>query len=214
LFPGLYTPSGKPFIEHLVGTASILVALRRSPDTVVAGLLHAAYTSGDFGLAGLLSSTRRAAVRRAVGGTAEALIWTYDKLPWDARARASLHGRLDALDSHERETLVLRLANTLELHLDLAALYCPNADVRRRMIEREGARIVSMAERLGLPALAGAMRQAFQETLDGTVPPELRSRSGRTRVHFVRPLSYRRKLPSAIGHRLRQILMRRREVRA
>lgn len=112
-------------------------------------------------------------------------MWTYSKLPWDARARALLHGRLEALDSLEREALVVRLANTLELHLDLAALYCSNAGVRRRAIEREGALIVNMAERLdvsrargryeaGVPGDArwhGAARAAPQERPDARLPP-------------------------------------------
>jgi (p)ppGpp synthase/HD superfamily hydrolase len=51
LFCGLYLPSGKPFIDHLVGTASILVSLRMSAHIVAAGLLHAAYIHGDFGSA-------------------------------------------------------------------------------------------------------------------------------------------------------------------
>src|SRR5437879_11925353 len=49
LFTGRFRASGKTFIAHLVGTASILASLRASVALVTAGLLHAAYTSGDFG---------------------------------------------------------------------------------------------------------------------------------------------------------------------
>ena len=53
LFSGQYRGSGKPFVAHLVGTASILAATKASATVVAAGLLHAAYDQGDFGL-GLL----------------------------------------------------------------------------------------------------------------------------------------------------------------
>ena len=43
LFTGLFLPSGKTFIDHLVGTASILTSLRMPVEVVVAGLIHAAY---------------------------------------------------------------------------------------------------------------------------------------------------------------------------
>ena len=49
LFAGAYRGSGKPFIAHLVGTASILVSIRARMPVVVAGLLHAVYASGEFG---------------------------------------------------------------------------------------------------------------------------------------------------------------------
>jgi (p)ppGpp synthase/HD superfamily hydrolase len=41
LFPGIYRGSGKPFIAHLVGTASVLVSLRARNPVVITGLLHA-----------------------------------------------------------------------------------------------------------------------------------------------------------------------------
>ena len=49
LFTGRYQPSGKPFVAHVVGTASILASLRLSAQVVAAGLLHNVYEQGDFG---------------------------------------------------------------------------------------------------------------------------------------------------------------------
>ena len=40
-FPGTYRGSGKPFLAHLVGTASVLASLRARTPVVVTGLLHA-----------------------------------------------------------------------------------------------------------------------------------------------------------------------------
>ena len=49
LFAGQLRPSGKTFVAHLVGVASALVTSGARAELVVAGLVHAAYTHGDFG---------------------------------------------------------------------------------------------------------------------------------------------------------------------
>ncbi len=49
LFTGRFQPSGKSFIAHVVGTASILAWLRLPAPVVAAGLLHNVYENGDFG---------------------------------------------------------------------------------------------------------------------------------------------------------------------
>ena len=50
LFAGLFLPSGKTFIDHLVGAAGILLPYLHMPvELVAAGLIHAAYLHGDFG---------------------------------------------------------------------------------------------------------------------------------------------------------------------
>jgi (p)ppGpp synthase/HD superfamily hydrolase len=46
LFAGHYRPNNKPFIAHLVGTASILAAVHQPAFVVAAGLLHSAYWLG------------------------------------------------------------------------------------------------------------------------------------------------------------------------
>ena len=73
LFTGRFRASGKTFIAHLIGTASILGSLRTPTSLVSAGLLHAAYATGDFGdgVQGISNSKReqvRAVVGEEVGG--------------------------------------------------------------------------------------------------------------------------------------------------
>jgi hypothetical protein len=48
LFAGLVRGSGKPFMCHLVGTASILASLNAPIQVVTAGLLHASYIYGQL----------------------------------------------------------------------------------------------------------------------------------------------------------------------
>ncbi|MFI4934334.1 MAG: glycosyltransferase [Caulobacterales bacterium] len=43
-FDGLYRPDGRPFLNHVIGTASALVRYELRLDIVMAGLTHAAYT--------------------------------------------------------------------------------------------------------------------------------------------------------------------------
>jgi hypothetical protein len=44
LFDGLYRPDGRPFLSHVIGTASALVRYEVQTPIVQAGLLHAAYS--------------------------------------------------------------------------------------------------------------------------------------------------------------------------
>ena len=68
LFTGMFLPSGKTFIDHLVGTASILASLHVPVELVAAGLIHAAYLHGNFGgLRKGISETTRNQVKLAVG---------------------------------------------------------------------------------------------------------------------------------------------------
>src|SRR5262249_52556405 len=48
LFAGQYRATGKPFVAHLVGVASIVARLGERQAVVVAALLHAAYDQGAF----------------------------------------------------------------------------------------------------------------------------------------------------------------------
>lgn len=205
LVSGVYSPCGKPLLEHLVGTASIAIEIGRPTDVAVAMLLHAVYPSGDFGLRGVRTAFCRAEVRAVAGPDVEAQIWAYQSLQWNWHTRPTLHARLDALVGTTREAVVMRLVNTLELHHDLAALYCENAEAQRQGIERQGGLMVEMATRLDLPILATALHDAFAALEHATVPVELRRRAG-SRHRFVRPLSYRRRFPAAVAAGVRRLL--------
>ncbi len=65
LFTARYRPSGKTFIAHVVGVASILAAHVGSIDLIRAGLPHSAHSEGDFGGVGT------AAAGRPIGSAAE-----------------------------------------------------------------------------------------------------------------------------------------------
>jgi (p)ppGpp synthase/HD superfamily hydrolase len=195
LFTAAFRPSGKPFLAHLVGTASILAELRgweQRPGRgiappplptpvrlVVAGLLHAAYSHGEFGTSALgISRAKRERLRAAVGYDAEDLVARYTNRPFGGEhLPALLHG-LNGLGPADREVLTVRLANELEEHLDLGILYCPNAEERLAWADRYGGLCVEMAERLGFPALAEQLVAAFAATRAASVPVGLRFAQG------------------------------------
>ncbi|MBN9415211.1 hypothetical protein ABS71_02420 [bacterium SCN 62-11] len=148
LFSGQFRASGKPFLAHLVGTASILAQLGRSLEEITTGLLHAAYDNGDFGAN---SGSKREEVRGVIGELAESYLETYSSLPWDP-------DRYPASDSPlERAALVVRVANELEDLLDgsLAWVGPQRAAKMQARIEPTA----RLADRLELPELARALRQ-------------------------------------------------------
>src|SRR5262249_49358465 len=122
LFAGHCRASGKPFLAHLVGTASILAAMGADRATVAAGLLHAAYDQGGFGLTRWRH--RRSRVRHAIGEAAEALVWRYHKLGWSEATIARMRDALAELPATDRAIVLMRLANELDDNLDLEMRYC------------------------------------------------------------------------------------------
>lgn len=205
LFTGRFRGSGKTFIAHLVGTASILASLRASITVVTAGMLHAAYAHGDFGAGGRrMSSAKRNELRRVIGQQAEEYIAQYTAQSWNEQTIFSTYDRLDALSPFEQSVLLIHLANELEDHLDLGMLYCSKQ--RQGDLTSSGALQVKMAERLGFATLAADLAQAFQDGASADVPPQLRRPN-----HFsftLVPRSYQRRLPAAFRHRFAQVLRR------
>ena len=204
LFTGRFRASGKTFIAHLVGTASILASLRVSPTLVAAALIHAAYESGDFGDGGVgISDTRRDLVRSVVGKEVEEYVARYTSLRWNKEAIPAIHGELDALGPFDRGVLLIRLANELEEYLDLGILYC--GDERRRQtnyVDHNGQLMVQMAEKLGFPALGNGLESAFKEVAVADIPPLLRGPRAQNFSFVIVPRSYQN-LMEALAKRLK-----------
>ncbi len=119
LFTTRQQSSGKSFLAHLVGTASILANVGAPAELVAAALLHNAYRNGDFGDGGRgPSGARRTVVRRAVGEGSERYVLRFATLPW-RHAFADYHTRLADLPPVDVDVLRLRVADLLEHLLDL-----------------------------------------------------------------------------------------------
>jgi len=199
LFPGTYRGSGKPFLAHLVGTASVLASLHQRTPVVVTGLLHAVYTHGEFGNGWRgMSAPKRAEIRRAVGEEVEELIARYTRLLWQRRTIPEIRARLDAMTPVEREVLLVRLANELEDHLDLGILYLADMERRREFMHADLPAAVEMAERLGFPALAKSLTETFADVAGAEIAPGLRRGDAESiRIPFA---SHRRRLRVVLSH--------------
>jgi (p)ppGpp synthase/HD superfamily hydrolase len=176
LFSGSYRGSGKPFLCHAIGTASVLGSLDTPATLVAAGLLHATYDLGDFG-AGWLgrSDPKRKQVRQRMGHEIEELITRYTLHPWEADTASRLAKQLATGGAIDREVVLIRLANEVEDHLDLGILYCRNATERLVRMRHVREPMIDLARRLDQPRLSRALQTAFAQCLSAHVPPDLQT---------------------------------------
>lgn len=174
LFAGWYRSSGKTFISHLVGTASILAGIGEPSRTVGAGILHAAYANGDFGDGKLHRATpgRRRVVREAVGGEVEELVAAYHALQWTPEKMAALTGSASALADLETRVVLIRLANELEENLDFGLPYCGESK-RHDYAGHRSEALVNLAVAIEQPRLAAELEAAHRATASAHANPAL-----------------------------------------
>ena len=199
LFAGLYRASGKVFVAHLIGTASALVEARARLPVVVAGLLHAAYTHGEFGDGWRsMNTVKRTRVATVVGGEAERLIARYTVFKWRCEALSGLRTTLSGLDDTDRHVIMIRLANELDDHLDLGILCCPDAERRLSLLEPLAV-CVDLARDLGQYRLADALSEAFAACRAAKIPIATSHSSGRGSF-LLAPASHRPTLRIRLAH--------------
>ena len=204
LFTGLYRPSGKTFIAHAVGTASIFSSLRMSVNLIAAALVHAAYEHGDFGEGTKgITASKREQVRRAVGKEAEEYVAKYTALRWNSKTIPTVYNSVHSLEPIDRDVLLIRLANELDDLWDLGIFYCLKAELKRQHHIQFGPMLVEMAEKLGFPALAAELTRVLQETASAKIFSELRSR--KPGVILIPPRSYCHRPGIALRQRLRRV---------
>jgi (p)ppGpp synthase/HD superfamily hydrolase len=192
LFSGQFRGSGKPFIAHLVGTASILISSNAPMPVAAAGLLHAAYDQGDFGF-GLLGRHRdkKREITRAVGAEAEDYVQRYFQLRWIPETILSLPARAAKLSPVEQRVVLIRLANELEDHLDAGIQFCANRAQRIARMLALADPLVDLARQLGHPVLADELSRSFAENRSTIIGEGLREQSSYSALHV--PRSCRRR---------------------
>ena len=190
LFSAHWRPEGRPFVCHLVGVASILALLRADRASLVAGLLHSAYSHGDFGHgAGFPGASAREELVRVVGPEAEQLVSAYTRLAWRPAAVAQWLADPETLDHDTRRIVVIRLANALEDALD------GGLALAARPARKDGTiAVVDMAQLarvLGYPQLAAALEQTAEQRVN--LPQLARLQGAQRASYVVGPASWRRK---------------------
>lgn len=162
-----YRPCGRPFLNHLIGTASALVRYGFRIDVVVAGLLHAAYTHCPPVQSGAAAAV--AQIEMLLGGRDSAV----ERLVHDYTLRESQHAaialdRVGDLTTHEAELLMLVAANELDMHLSGEIRYTGRADTLAPLALDA---IDAVAVRLGARGLAASLRHCVAES--ASVAPAL-----------------------------------------
>ena len=195
IFTGLYLPSGKPFLDHLIGTASILAWLRAPVTVVAAGLIHAAYLHGDFGCRTGISDEKRKQVIDVVGSESENYITRYDRFLLTAEDVASLESTLHQLSKLDRYVVLMRLANELEHNLQFGELYFVQGEKQqgdhRRYLERHLSALLKLANALGYGSLAAEFENIQREITVLELPLEPIIVSGQKGAYLIAPRSYR-----------------------
>ena len=164
LMDGGYRPCGRPFINHLVGTASALVHYGLRAETVAAGLLHAAYTHSPPHTDGARAAL--ASVQALLGGRGhpiESRVRAYTQAGANGpAARGSGAAMPSVLDA---EVAVIAAANELDMHWSGEFRYSGRRD--ELGVEAFG-RISGMCATLGLTGLCESVTIAR-----GDRPPDV-----------------------------------------
>jgi (p)ppGpp synthase/HD superfamily hydrolase len=177
LFAGRYRASEKPFVDHLVGTASVLVSIQARPALILAALLHAAYVQGDFGDGPPgMTPAHAASLRRILGEEAERLVAEYTRFPWSAADFAHGADRGNALIAREKDLVLLRLANELDDLADCGILYYADGERRRAEALKAAPVWIAWAKQLS-PELATALAGALEDLRSARVPAALQTES-------------------------------------
>jgi gluconolactonase len=201
LFTGRFQPSGKSFMAHVVGTASIVASLHLPATVVAAGLLHNVYYAGDFGDGRhAISTARRRKIRRALGPEVDTYAARLPKFHWKSQTVQLAREDPDKLDSIDRNCLLIEFADHLEHLVDCDLLYYDKTTARNYMDNSKIA--AEIAERLGFSQLATEMREAIRKTEFAELPvtpPAHRARNG---AFVIIPESCRRRISVALRQRL------------
>jgi hypothetical protein len=122
LFSGRYRGSGRPFINHLVGTAGLSLMSGGDLSEVLLCYAHAAFEQGEFGHVkqGPTSKNRRD-LRFHIGAKAEALVFNYNRLDWLTAVRRFNDCPSSPLIDHQSAVLAARIFNQLDDSLDCSA---------------------------------------------------------------------------------------------
>lgn len=164
LWSARYRPSGKPFVDHLVGTASALAFAAEPPPVVLGGLLHAAYESGDFGPGrGGPSDRNRQTLRDCIGPEAEELVFEYSTFTWwpDGISRLSADRVTKPMGL---KLLAMRIANEWDDWADGGVL----RSGKRHMDEHQvtaTSKMARVARSHGLDLLASGLEHAVETSI-------------------------------------------------
>jgi GT2 family glycosyltransferase len=158
LMDGGYRPCGRPFINHLVGTASVLVRYGFRAETVAAGLLHSAYTHCPAHQRGIKAGVD--AVCSAIGGKGSAVerrVRNYTLRESGAPGAGLTSAAFSTLSVPDAEVVAIVAANELDMHLSGEFRYSGRTDA----IDADAVEQIARVSRvLGVEGLYESLRLA------------------------------------------------------
>ena len=202
VFSGRFQASGKVFIAHGIGVASILASLHQPAEAVAAGLIHNVYRSGDFGDGKMdVTKVRRRFINNAVGKEVEEYAYRFHNFTSVPQTVAlkGVEDTFDALSPIERNVVLILLADILEHHLDNGVLYRCNVEQRKQFARDFGNLIIRIAKRFGSSSLSSDFEEVLRETSAADIPSQFQNRNGRSQLYVIPPRNYRQRLPLTIS---------------
>jgi hypothetical protein len=162
---GMFRPCGRPFINHLVGLASVLLFYGCTVQTAVAGMLHAAFSHGrqprtaeaDGEISRLIGQLGHP------GNRAANVAQLYDRRDSIFSEVENKGARSSGLPIGVAELYLLEAANDVDMHLSLEVATSGRDDAL------SGQTLIfcqEVMETIGLPALAATMSAAREEQVD------------------------------------------------
>jgi hypothetical protein len=162
----MFRGSGKPFINHLVGVASIMVLDKQSVTMIQAALMHALYQNRvEFGKYNNLDE-KRELLKTAFGSEVDDLIWRYTQFEMVAIEQINMND-LAQLE----EVLILRIADEVEDLTSFGFMFHGRKEdgetVKGSGLYRKGEKmkqsnkIVAITQLLGLPRLQEAVEHWY-----------------------------------------------------
>lgn len=175
LYSGLFSGSGKTTLAHEIGTGSLAHRFGGTIDLVVAGMIHGAYIVGDWGHYRLrITGKTRAELRAVIGENAEAYVYDYTQMRWDAETIPRMASQVGGLTARERGVTFLRLVEELDRLLDYGAILCfRRAESVKAWLRGQRDHMCRLAEQLGHRALSAELAREIDRTLAAELPAEI-----------------------------------------
>ncbi|GLX79299.1 hypothetical protein tinsulaeT_26390 [Thalassotalea insulae] len=148
---GVYRAQGIPLINHLVRTASIVMHNKQAISLVIVSLLHAVYVihKFDHSVRTAEITSRSEELVALFGHDINQLIIAYEELHWYKQEEIKAYlAQAERLPQQTKDLILIRLANELEDHLDLAMSYSSDERIQRRSFAY-GYECVELAKHIG-----------------------------------------------------------------
>jgi len=173
-FNGLYRGCGRPFLVHLIGTASILARHGAPVSLVTAGMLHSVYEFGALGIGGRgITDEKRRYVAHKTNPGIEILLCNYASIDWYGKGFTELEENLDDMPLLIARVLLLRMANELEERHDRSLAFFAKKNASTDFLEPWFPLFRKVAERIGASGLYEELSDAVHKTREFCAPEAL-----------------------------------------